>query len=79
MLSYRATVLSFKTALESCSDGTCINTQHLGCRDRWISEFEASLVYQANSEWPGLHREILIQKARQKNPDQTTKQPQKLI
>jgi hypothetical protein len=31
----------------------------LGGRDKWISEFEASLVYRVNSSKPGLYRETL--------------------
>jgi nitrogen fixation protein FixH len=29
--------------------GTCLSSQHLGGRGRWISEFEASLVYKVSS------------------------------
>jgi hypothetical protein len=28
--------------------GTCLQSQHSGGRGRWVSEFEASLVYGAN-------------------------------
>jgi hypothetical protein len=31
------------------SDGTRLQSQHLGGRGRWISEFEASLVYRVSS------------------------------
>jgi hypothetical protein len=31
------------------SGGACLQSQHLGGRGRWISEFEASLVYSLSS------------------------------
>jgi hypothetical protein len=49
----------------------------LGGRDRWISEFEASLVYKVQDfglgvpGQPGLHRETLSQK----NQNKQTKKP----
>ena len=53
------------------------NPQHLGGRDRQISEFEASLVYRVSSRTAGLHRETLSQKQtnkQTKNPKQTKKE-----
>jgi hypothetical protein len=55
------------------SGGICFKSQHLGCRARWISEFEDSLVYREVSEQPGLHSETLPQKETQTKP---TKKPQ---
>jgi hypothetical protein len=49
----------------------------LGGRGRWISEFEASLVYRVSSRTPrhpGLHRETLSQKKNQKTKKQKQKQ-----
>jgi hypothetical protein len=43
----------------------------LGGRSRWISEFEASLVYRVSSGQPGLHRETLSQKNRKKEKKKT--------
>jgi hypothetical protein len=38
----------------------------LGGRGRWISEFKASLVYRGIQGQPGLHRETLSWKKKQK-------------
>jgi hypothetical protein len=35
-------------------------------RGRWISEFEASLVYTGFPAQPGIHRETLIEKKKNK-------------
>jgi hypothetical protein len=45
----------------------------LGGRGRWISEFEASLVYRVVPGQPGLYRETLSQK----NKKQKTKKKKK--
>ena len=42
-------------------------SQHLGGRGRWISDFEASLVYKMGSRMPGLYRENCLKKTRQNN------------
>jgi hypothetical protein len=34
---------------EQGSGGACLQSQHLGGRGRWISEFEANLVYRVSS------------------------------
>jgi hypothetical protein len=44
----------------------------LGGRGRWISEFEASLVYRVPGQ-PGLRRETLSQKNKTKQKKQTKK------
>jgi hypothetical protein len=38
-----------KVEKEARRGGTCLQSQHLGGRDRRISEFEASLVYRVSS------------------------------
>jgi hypothetical protein len=45
----------------------------LGGRGRWISEFEASLVYRMSSGQPGLHRETLSQKKKKKKKNKNNK------
>jgi hypothetical protein len=53
------------------SGGACLYSQHLGGRGRWISEFEASLVYRVSSR---------TARAIQKNPvleNKTNKQTNK--
>jgi hypothetical protein len=37
-----------------------------GGKGRWISEFEASLVYRVSSRTAGVHRETLSQKKKKK-------------
>ena len=41
-------------------------SQHSGGRGRWISEFQASLVYRVSSRTAGLHRETLSGKKQKK-------------
>jgi hypothetical protein len=45
--------------------GTHLYSQHLGGRGRWISEFEASLVFRMSPGQPGLHKETLSQKTKE--------------
>jgi hypothetical protein len=41
--------MSYKYILWAGYGGACLKSQHLGGRDRWISEFEASLVFRVSS------------------------------
>jgi hypothetical protein len=50
------------------SGGECLQSQHLGGRGRWISEFEASLVYRVSSR---------TARATQRNPVSKNKQTKK--
>jgi transcription initiation factor TFIID subunit TAF12 len=51
--------------------------KHLGGRGRWISEFEASLVYRVSSRTAmGLHRETLSRKTKKQTKQQQQQQQQ---
>jgi hypothetical protein len=54
--------------LEPGRGGACLSSQHLGGRGRWISEFEASLVYRVSSR---------TARATQRNPVLKNKQTNK--
>ena len=54
----------FQNACTAGHGGTCLQSQHLEGRVRWISEFKASLVYRVTSRTAGLHRETLTPKTK---------------
>jgi hypothetical protein len=64
-----------KESYKLAGGGAHLSSQHLGGRGRWISEFQASLVYKVSSRTPGLHAETLSSKTRKTN--QPTKQTNK--
>jgi hypothetical protein len=62
-------IFFLKKSILAGRGGTCLWSQHLGGRGRWISEFEASLVYRVSSR---------TAKATQRNPVLKKQQQQKI-
>jgi hypothetical protein len=46
-------VKHLRVCIVPSSGGACLKSLHLGGRGRWISEFEASLVYRVSSRTAG--------------------------
>jgi hypothetical protein len=59
------------------SGGACLYSQHSGGRDRWISEFEASLVYRVSSKTARATQRNPVSKQTNKQTNQTNKQKTK--
>jgi hypothetical protein len=57
--------------------GTCLKAQHSGGRGRWISEFEASLVYKVSSRIAKTIQRNPVSKIKSKQNKTTTKQTKK--
>jgi hypothetical protein len=57
--------------LEPGGGGTCLSSQHLGGRGRWISEFEASLVYRLRSRTARATQRNPVSKNKQKTKTKT--------
>jgi hypothetical protein len=55
---------------EPGSGGTRLLSQHLGDRSRWMSEFEASLVYRMSSRTARATQRNLSQKQKQQQQQQ---------
>jgi hypothetical protein len=63
----------FKNQVEPGSGGTCLQSQHLGGKGRWISEFEASLVYRVSSRTARAIQRNPVSKNKQTTNKQTNK------
>jgi hypothetical protein len=68
--------------LEYDTSGTRLSSQHSGGRSRWISEFEASLVYKVSSRTARMIQRNPVLKNKQTNKQtntHTNKQTKELI
>jgi hypothetical protein len=58
------------------SGGACLQSQHLGGRGRWTSEFEASLVYKVSSRTDRATQRNPVSKKQNKTQKPTKQQQQ---
>jgi hypothetical protein len=60
--------------------GACLRSQHLGGRGRWISEFEASLVYKVSKfqDSQGYTEKPCLEKPREKKKKERKKETLRL-
>jgi hypothetical protein len=62
------------------SGGACLESQHLGGRGRWISEFEASLVYRVSSRTArAIQRNPVSKNKNNNNNNNNNKNPKNYI
>jgi hypothetical protein len=62
-----------KESYKLASGGAHLSSQHLGGRGRWISEFEASLVYKVSSKTARATRRNPVSKNQKKQSNKQTK------
>jgi hypothetical protein len=56
------------------SGGACLKSQHSGGRGRWISEFEASLVYKVSSRTARAIQRNPVSKNKKQQTNKQTKE-----
>jgi hypothetical protein len=72
---YRARYSSIKILGLAGRGGSCLQSQHSGGRGRWISEFEASLVYRVSSRTArATQRNPVLEKQKTTKQNKTQKQ-----